>query len=105
MARASTLFMLGGVLLLAAATVDAAAAHPLAGRQLRQLMQQGSKYDQCNQASNDGAFASAFTCIFAFSLQPSMHISLLLCMPAVLMPSLSIAGIIPDKNCHACTCG
>lgn len=52
MSHASTLIVLAGVLLLAAVSMDAAAAHPLAGRQLRQLMQQGSKYDQCNQAFN-----------------------------------------------------
>jgi hypothetical protein len=52
MSRVSTVFTFAVVLLLAAASVDAAAANPLAGRQLRQLMQQGSKYDQCNQVSS-----------------------------------------------------
>jgi hypothetical protein len=40
--------MVASALLLAAAA-NAAAAKPLAGRQLRQLMQQGSKYEECNK--------------------------------------------------------
>jgi hypothetical protein len=48
MYRSSALALVASVLLLAAAA-NAASAHPLAGRQLRQLMQQGSKYDECNK--------------------------------------------------------
>jgi hypothetical protein len=48
MIRSSAVALAASVLLLAAAA-NAASAHPLAGRQLRQLMQQGSKYDECNK--------------------------------------------------------
>jgi hypothetical protein len=51
MYRTRFLALVASVLLLAAAA-NTAQANPLAGRQLRQLMQQGSKYEECNKVRN-----------------------------------------------------